>query len=170
MIEKVPLTVVIPALNEEANLEDAVASVAFAKRVVVVDSGSVDRTVDIAMSAGAEVLHFSYGGQGPKKKSWALATIDFETEWVFLLDADERVPPELQTEIRGAVVADRLDGWYLDRELVFMGRVMRSFQPNWNLRLFRHRAAQMEDLGLDDLPDTGDNEIHEHIVVDGSVG
>ncbi len=170
MTGPVSITVVVPALNEEENLAEALESVRFAEQVVVVDSGSTDRTTQIAEAAGAAVLEFRYSGSGPKKKAWALATLDFAHEWVLLLDGDERVPPELRVEIEDAIRREDFDGYYVDRELVFMGRVMRSFQPNWNLRLFRHRLARIEDLGLHELPDTGDNEIHEHVAVAGRVG
>jgi glycosyltransferase involved in cell wall biosynthesis len=165
---KAPLSVVLPVLNEEENLGDALRSVEGADQVVVVDSGSRDRTVEIAEAAGAEVVRFDYPGRGPKKKSWALQNLELRNEWVLLLDADERVPPELWREIEGVLANPAAaDGYYVDRELVFMGRPMRSFRPNWNLRLFRRGRGRIEDLELADLPGTGDNEIHEHVVVDG---
>jgi len=167
----VPLTVVIPALNEEQNLPDALRSVARADEVIVVDSHSRDRTAEIARQAGAEVVEFEFRPGGPKKKSWALSNLSFRNPWVLLLDADERVPPALWQEIEAAVAGgDSADGYYVDRELVFMGRRMRSFRPNWNLRLFRRGTARIENLELTDVPGTGDNEIHEHVTVEGRVG
>ena len=94
----------------------------------------------------------------------------FRNEWVVLLDADERVTDALRVEIEAAIADGRRDGYYIDREFIFMGRSLRCFRPNWNLRLFRHRLARVEDLGLSDLPGTGDNEIHEHIEVAGATG
>ena len=164
---KVPVTVVICARNEEENLPEALASVPWAEVVVVVDSRSADRTAEIALDAGAEVVQFDYPGHGPKKQQWALENLHFRTEWVLFLAADERVPPELRGEIIDAVRAGEADGYCLDREFWFMGRSLRCFRPNWTLRLFRHRLARMEDLGLGDLPGTGDIEVHEHVVLDG---
>jgi glycosyltransferase involved in cell wall biosynthesis len=164
---RVPLTVVICARNEEENLPAALASVRWAEAVVVVDSRSPDRTAAIALDAGAEVVQFDYRGHGPKKQQWALDNLDFRTDWVLFLAADERVPPELRGEIAEAVRAGSADGYCLDRELWFMGRSLHCFRPNWGLRLFRHRLARMEDLGLHDLPGTGDIEVHEHFVLDG---
>jgi len=166
----VPVTVILPVLDEELNLADALASVAWADEIVVVDSGSADATVEIAGRAGARVIPFAYPGYGPKKKNWALQTLDLRNEWVFLLDADERVTDELAAEIEGAIKDGSADGYYVDREFVFMGRSLRCFRPNWNLRLFRRDLGRFEDLGLFDLPGTGDNEIHEHVVVAGRVG
>ena len=167
---RVPVTVVLPVRNEEQNLPAALASVSWANEIVVVDSHSTDRTEEIARKAGARVVQFDYPGHGPKKKSWALANVDFRNDWVLLLDADERVPPKLREEIVQAVECGVHDGYYLDRELVFMGRSLRCFRPNWNLRLFRAGRARFEDLQLHELPGTGDNEIHEHVVVDGEAG
>jgi glycosyltransferase involved in cell wall biosynthesis len=164
------LTVVLPVLNEQDNLPAALASVAWAEEVVVVDSHSTDATAEIARAAGARVVQFSYPGHGPKKKAWALATLDIRSDWVLLLDADERVTSELRAEIERAIAGGEHDGYYLDRDFVFMGRALRCFRPNWNLRLFRHGRGGIEDLGLADVPGTGDNEIHEQAVVEGSHG
>ncbi len=167
---KTRLTVLLPVLNEEVNLPLALASVSWADQVIVVDSRSTDGTAAIARASGAEVLQFDYTGGGPKKKAWALAHAPIDNEWVLVLDADERVTDALRGEIEAAIGEGTRDGHYVDREFVFMGRSLRCFRPNWNLRLFRHRLARMEDLGLSNLPGTGDNEIHEHIEVAGSTG
>jgi glycosyltransferase involved in cell wall biosynthesis len=164
---KLPVSVLLPVLNEELNLPAALASVAWADEVVVVDSGSSDRTSDIAREAGARVINFDYPGHGPKKKAWAVGELDFRHDWILVLDADERVPETLRREIEVAIQSGDAHGYYIDRELVFMGRRMRSFRPNWNLRLFKSGSAVMEDLGLHALPETGDNEIHEHITLLG---
>ncbi len=164
----VPVSVIIPALDEELNLPAALESVCWADEVFVVDSGSQDRTVEIAEAAGARVVPFTYRPEtGVKKKAWALANLPVRNPWVFLLDADERVTPALADEIAASVAADAADGFYVDREFIFMGRSLRCFRPNWNMRLFRHGAGRLEDLGLHGLPGTGDNEIHEHVTVEG---
>jgi hypothetical protein len=84
-----------------------------------------------------------------------------------MLDADERVPDALRDEIAAVIEAGEAEGYFVDREFVFMGRSLRCFRANWNLRLFRKGRGYFEDLGLYELSRTGDNEIHEHIVVDG---
>lgn len=165
-----PLSVVLPVLNEEANLADALASVRFADEVFVVDSGSRDRTCEVARAAGAEVVQFRHEPNGPKKKAWSLRNLPFSHEWVLFLDGDERITPELQAEIEAVVRDPKRDGYYMDREMIFRGRPLRSYRPDWNLRLFKHRLAAMEDLGLHQLPGTGDNEIHEHFLLDGTKG
>jgi glycosyltransferase involved in cell wall biosynthesis len=165
-----PVSVVLPVLNEEENLPAALASVSWADEVVVVDSGSTDRTTQMAVEAGATVVPFKYTGRGPRKKAWLLANLKPRNTWTLLLDADERVPEALRDEIAAAITRDDFDGWYVDREFVFMGRRLRCFSPNWNLRLFRYGHARIEDLGLAHLEGTGDNEIHEHVEIDGEVG
>ena len=167
---RVPLTVLLPVLNEEKNLPAALQSVRWADEIVLVDSHSSDRTAAIAMAYGALVVQFTYDGVGPKKKGWALQNLAFRNEWVLILDADERVTEELRGEIEHAITTGTADGYCLDREFVFMGRSLRCFRPNWNVRLFRHRVGRMEDMGLTNLPGTGDNEIHEHVQVDGELG
>jgi glycosyltransferase involved in cell wall biosynthesis len=165
-----PITVLLPVLDEEQNLPAALASVAWADQVIVVDSHSTDGTASIARACGAEVVQFDYSGSGPKKKAWALARAPIRNEWLLLLDADERVTDALRIEIEDAVRRGDRDGYCIDREFMFMGRSLRCFRPNWNLRLFRRGLGRMEDLEMNDLPRTGDNEIHEHIVVDGRTG
>jgi glycosyltransferase involved in cell wall biosynthesis len=167
---KAPLSVVIPALNEEHNLREALESVSWAAEVILVDSGSHDATVEIAESFGANVVQFSYIPGGPKKKAWSLRNLDFSYDWVLYLDGDERVTPALRDEIVQLLESPRCDGYYLDREFIFRGRQLTSYRPDWNLRLFRHAKAEIEDLGLADVAGTGDNEIHEHFLVDGTKG
>lgn len=164
------VSVIVPTRNEEENLADALESIAWADEIIIVDSHSTDRTVEIACDVGAEVVQFDYDGSGPKKKSWALEALSPKGEWIMLLDADERVTPELAAEIREAIRDSNADGFCIDREFIFMGRSLRCFRPNWNLRLFKRGRGHFEDLGLDDLPQTGDNEIHEHVLLDGELG
>jgi hypothetical protein len=168
----VPVTVVFPVLNEAENLPAALVSVAWATQIFVVDSGSTDATRAIAQEAGATVVQFNYvAAEGvKKKKAWSLAALPFATEWVLYLDADERVTAALRDEILAVLASPGCDGYYLDREMIFRGRPLRSYRPDWNLRLFRHGLASIEDLGMADLPGTGDNEIHEHFELEGSIG
>lgn len=163
----VALTVILPVLNEAENLQAALESVAWAEEVFVVDSGSTDATAQIANDLGATVIQFSYHGSGPKKKAWALAALPISHEWALFLDADERVTPELRAEIAHVLKAPSVDGYYVDREMFFRGKLLRSYRPDWNLRLLRHRCAKVEDLGMGALSGTGDNEIHEHFLVSG---
>src|SRR5947209_2136442 len=105
----VPLSVVIPARNEEANILAALDSVAWADEKWVVDSDSSDGTARLAEKAGAHIAQFRYSGYGPKKKNWALENLPFRNEWVLLLDADETVSDALKDEICRALSNPRVD-------------------------------------------------------------
>jgi len=170
---KVPLAVVIPVKNEESNIGPCLDSVAWADQVFVVDSHSTDRTCQIAAAKGAGVVQFEFAGGWPKKKNWALENLPMAHEWVLLLDADERVPPELAEEIAGIIRGHGdCDGFYLNRRLIFLDQWIRhcGWYPSWNLRLFRARKGRFERLAEAPPGDTGDVEVHEHVVLDGRAG
>lgn len=162
----------MPVKNEASNLPRCLGSVAWADEVIVVDSISTDGSASIAESLGAKVVQFHYNGSWPKKKNWALETLPFLHEWVLILDADEVLPPEAEAEIRSIVTdpAHPFAGYWINRRFMFMGKWLRhAYFPNWNLRLFRHRLGRYEQIiGTDTA--SGDNEVHEHIVVKGATG
>lgn len=164
----VPVSVLVPVKNEESNLPDCLQRLGWAGQVVVVDSHSIDRTVPIAQAFGAEVHQFRFPTSGwPKKKNWALENVSWKHEWVLIVDADEQVTPELAAEIAAVVRAPSADAYFLKRRFYFMGSWIRhcGYYPVWNLRMFRHSQGRFERIG--DLGDTdsGDNEIHEHVVI-----
>ncbi len=169
---KIPVSVLIPIRNEAGNLPRCLASVAWADEVFVVDSGSVDGSQAIATAAGAEVVQFHFNGVWPKKKNWALSHLPFRHEWVLILDADEVMPPGSAEEI-GALLGrdgDGHAGFWINRRFMFMGRwLQHAYYPNWNLRLFRHRLGRYERL-VQGATQSGDNEVHEHIFVEGTTG
>lgn len=168
----VPVCILIPVKNEAANLPRCLASVRWAAEVWVVDSRSTDDTVAIAEAHGARVVQFAFNGVWPKKKNWALAHLPFAHAWVFILDADEVLPPEAAEEIR-AIVTDPQHpraGYWINRSFFFMGQRLRhAYYPNWNLRLFRHALGRHEQI-TDGPTHSGDNEVHEHVVVAGETG
>lgn len=172
MTEPCPISILIPAKNEAANLRDCIASARFADEIVVVDSGSTDGTAELARSLGAQVVDFKWDGTFPKKKNWALAHVPWKHEWVFILDADERITPALAEELRAVVNAPACDGYYVNRRFWFLdGWLLHcGYYPSWNLRFFRHRTGRYEQLnGLGDTG-SGDNEVHEHVILDGRSG
>jgi glycosyltransferase involved in cell wall biosynthesis len=170
-ITKVPVSVFVPIKNEAANLPRCLDSVKWADEIFVVDSQSTDRSIEIAREHGAQVVQFHFNGTWPKKKNWALENLPFRNEWVFILDADEVLPPDAQEEF-GRVIANsgEIAGYWINRRFMFMGRWLRhSYYPNWNLRLFRHSLGRYEKL-TDANTHSGDNEVHEHVVVQGPTG
>jgi glycosyltransferase involved in cell wall biosynthesis len=171
-VKKVPVSILIPIKNEAGNLPRCLASVAWADEVWVVDSQSADGSQALAEAAGARVAQFEFNGAWPKKKNWALAGLPFRHEWVFILDADEVLPPAAEAEIRAIVedAAHATAGYWINRRFMFMGKWLRhAYYPNWNLRLFRHALGRYEK--ITDAPTaSGDNEVHEHVVVAGATG
>ena len=166
-----PVTVLLAAKDEEANLPRCLAALAPAARVVVLDSHSTDGTGEIARACGAEVVQFDYSGGYPKKRQWALDTLDIETDWVLLLDADEVVPPALWAEIRRAVTDPAgPDAYLITKGFHFLGRPFKhggfSFEA---LLLFRTGTGRFEQL-VDDPAAALDMEVHERVIVDGRVG
>lgn len=172
MPSKIPVSVLIPAKNEEANLPACLESVALADEVFVVDSQSSDRSVEIAESYGAKVVQFYFNGSWPKKKNWGLDNLPFHNEWVLIVDCDERITPELWEEIATAIQNPDYNGYYVNRRVFFLGQWIRygGRYPDWNLRLLRHEKGRYENLKTEDVPNTGDNEVHEHVILKGQVG
>jgi glycosyltransferase involved in cell wall biosynthesis len=168
MITRVPVSVIVPIKNEAANLPRCLASVKWADEIFVVDSASTDGSIAIAQQHGAKVVQFEFNGTCPKKKNWALENLQFRNEWVFILDADEVLPPPAEAEFAKAITeAGDIAGYWINRRFMFMGRWLRhAYYPNWNLRLFRHALGRYEKL-TDAPTNSGDNEVHEHVLVNG---
>ena len=176
---KVPVSILIPIRNEAANLPRCLAAVAWADEIFVVDSQSTDGSPAIAEAHGARAVQFRFNGTWPKKKNWALEQLPFKHEWVFILDADEVMPAEAEAEFRAIVTGngshrsgagDQLAGYWINRRFMFMGKWLEhAYYPNWNLRLFKHRLGRYEKL-TDVETASGDNEVHEHVVVNGKTG
>jgi glycosyltransferase involved in cell wall biosynthesis len=172
MAARVPVSILIPIRNEAVNLPRCLGSVAWADEIFVVDSLSSDGSAEIAERAGAKVAQFSFNGTWPKKKNWALETLPFMHPWVFILDADEVLPPKAEEEFRLIVTApaNGVAGYWINRRFMFMGKWLRhAYYPNWNLRLFQHRLGRYEKLTEADTQ-SGDNEVHEHVIVQGRTG
>jgi glycosyltransferase involved in cell wall biosynthesis len=151
------LSVVIITRDEEANIGCTLASVSWADERIVVDSGSTDRTRDIASHYGARVFEEPWKGYAEQKNAAiAKATCD----WVLSLDADEEVSSELASEIMTVVrSADSADGYFVPRRNLFLGKWIRygGFYPDPKLRLFRRGKGGFES-----------REVHENMSVTGT--
>lgn len=171
MSARVPVSILVPIRNEAANLPRCLESVRWADEVFVVDSQSTDGSIGIAEAHGAQVVQFQFNGTWPKKKNWALENLPFRNEWVFILDADEVLPPEAESEFGKAIAeSGDLAGYWINRRFMFMGKWLRhAYYPNWNLRLFRHSSGRYEKL-TEANTQSGDNEVHEHVIVQGRTG
>jgi glycosyltransferase involved in cell wall biosynthesis len=153
------LSIIVIALNQEANIGECLASVSFVDDIVVVDTGSTDRTVEVARAYTDRVLTTAWQGFG-RTKNYALDQV--RGDWVFSLDTDERVPLALQDEIQAVVEADGpFAGYRVPRKNYFCGRWVRhlGWYPDYTLRLFRRGRGRF-----------GDREVHEEVIMAGPVG
>jgi glycosyltransferase involved in cell wall biosynthesis len=133
------------AMNEEANLPRTLQSVRWADEIIVVDSGSKDRTLGIAQSLGAKTSYHEFGGHGEQKN----VALDLCTsEWILLLDADEELTPELQAEIRTLLGGEpQFGAYWIPRLNLYFGRWIRhgGFYPDHKLRLFKRGSARLSE-------------------------
>jgi glycosyltransferase involved in cell wall biosynthesis len=135
------LSVAIITKNEEANLARTLASVQFADEIVILDSASTDRTVEIARAFNAKVYDEDWKGFAGSKNS---AIAKCTGTWILSLDADEELSPKLQTQIKTLLPSNPpTDAYYLRRRNLFLGRWIKhgGFYPDPKLRLFRRTAA-----------------------------
>jgi glycosyltransferase involved in cell wall biosynthesis len=138
------LSVIIITKNEEANIRACLESVAWADEIIVVDSGSSDATVAICREYGAKVYEHDWPGFGAQKnRALGYATKD----WVFSIDADERVTSELRAEIGQAMQSEKADGYFCPRLSQFCGKFIRhsGWYPDYVLRLFKRSRGRFSD-------------------------
>jgi len=154
----IPVSVVIVTKDEERNIRDALESVRDFEDIIVLDAFSTDSTPAICREYSGRVYQQEWIGYARQKQ----AAVDLaERQWVLILDADERVTPELKEEISERIQESTFSGYYLPRKSYFLGRWMRhsGWWPDYILRLFRKDTAHIEP-----------REVHEKVVVNGAVG
>lgn len=170
-LQRLDLTIAIPARNEERNLRVCLQAIGsdFAHRVVVIDSASTDSTAAVALRHGAEVVNFVWDGGFPKKRNWFLRHHTPTTPWVLFLDADEILMPQVKCEIAHALPGTSHQGFLLTYTNYFLGRRLRGGYPLRKLALFRVGEVEYEHIEEDHWSQC-DMEVHEHAIVQGSVG
>ncbi len=157
-MEKLDLSLVVITLNEEKNIERCLKSVPFAREVIVLDSKSKDRTVDIAQSLGARVFSQEFKGYRQQKAdALALAT----QSWILSLDADEYLSPNLQTEIKSVLTNPLFNGYKMPRKSFHLGRWIYhgDWYPDFQTRLIKRNRAYWKG-----------GQLHESMFVEGKVG
>lgn len=165
------LSVIIPTRNEAENLPRCLAALTRCREVYVIDSQSTDSTVEIARSFGAKVVQFYYQGGWPKKRQWALDTLQLESPWTLLLDADEILTPELAAEIEVVTQSTEFSGYWVPLRISFLGRTLRHGDSSFRkLSLFRRGLGHFECRLQDQDASMGDMEVHEHVIVNGQIG
>lgn len=152
------LSVIIITKNEAHNIRACLESVKWANEIIVVDSGSTDETVAICREFTPLVYEHDWPGFGAQKNR----ALSYATgEWVFSIDADERVTPELRAEIQSAIREGQQDAYEIPRLSSFCGRFIHhsGWRPDYVTRLFKRGAGRFSD----DL-------VHERIIIAGSIG
>lgn len=144
------LSLVVLTGNEEENIEHTLRSVqGLASEIVVVDSFSTDRTVEICRRYADRIVQHPFENQA-KQFNWALDNVSISSEWILRLDADEALTPELSEEISQTLptLPQEVTGIYLKRRVYFMGRWIRhgDYYPMWFLRLFRKGKGRYEEI------------------------
>jgi len=154
------LSVITITYNEEENIRDCLESVKWSDEIVIVDSFSSDKTVEIALRYTPRVFQNRWTNFSQQK---SLALKKASNEWVLSIDADERVTPELKEEILGILNSQShpFDGYYIGRRNHYLGKFIRhcGWYPDYQLRLFRKGKGRFNE-----------RSVHESVVMDGQKG
>jgi hypothetical protein len=152
------LAAIVLTRNEEKHLPDCLASLAWADEIIVFDSFSADRTLEMAREAGARVVQRPFDNYAGQRNAALEAA---PAEWALFVDADERVTPELRDEIQ-AVLDKSESGWWLPRHNYIFGRLTlhAGWYPDYQLRLLRRARARYDPA----------RPVHELVVLDGAAG
>ena len=171
MLSPLDLTIALPVRNEERNLPGCLAAIGngLASRIVVIDSGSTDRTQQIAKEFGADVVAFEWDGKFPKKRNWYLRNHPVSTKWILFLDADEYLMEDFKNEVRLALERDDKVGYWLSYTIYFLGKQLKGGYPLRKLALFKVGAGEYERIDEEQWSKL-DMEVHEHPILAGDVG
>ncbi len=153
------ITAIIPTGNEEHNIVDAIKSLNFANEIMVVDSFSTDNTIALAKPLADTILQREYENSA-SQKNWAIPQAKYE--WILLLDADERVTPELKIEVNNIINSHtEYSGFWIKRQNYFMGKKVRfsGWQGDKVIRLFKRDECKYEN-----------KHVHAEIISSGKIG
>lgn len=153
------ITAIIPTGNEEHNIVDAIKSLNFANEIMVVDSFSTDNTIALAKPLVDTILQREYENSA-SQKNWAIPQAKYE--WILLLDADERVTPELKIEVNNIINSHtEYSGFWIKRQNYFMGKKVRfsGWQGDKVIRLFKRDECKYEN-----------KHVHAEIISSGKIG
>jgi len=152
------LSIIVPTKNEEHNIRPCLESAVWADEVIVCDSFSTDRTCEVAAEFTPNVVQHEYV-HSAAQKNWIIPQA--AGEWVMILDADERVTPELREAVMRVIKNGNHDGYRIARRTYFLGKLIRhcGWNRDYPLRLFRRDKGRYQD-----------REVHSAVMVDGTVG
>jgi glycosyltransferase involved in cell wall biosynthesis len=141
-------SIYILTYNEELDIAACIESALLSDDVIVVDSCSTDRTMEIAQRYAVRVVQHPFESHG-KQRTWMLESVPTQHEWVYLLEADERMTPELFQECLQAIQNQQYVGYYAAERVMFMGRWIRhcTQYPRYQLRLLQKGKVWFEDYG-----------------------
>ena len=159
MDNRIQLTVVILTFNEEINIRQSISNViGWAKAVYILDSGSTDKTVQIAQELGAKIFYRKFDTYA-KQRNYAIKKLPIETEWILFLDADEYLTNELKQEIRNTLIMPDAEGYLIKYRFYFMNKWIKhgGYYGTKILRLFKKSNAYV------------DRDMNEHIIINGTI-
>lgn len=141
-------SIYILTYNEEIDIAECIESALLSDDIIVVDSYSSDRTVEIASNYPVTIVQHKFESHG-KQRTWMLEAIKTKHEWVYILEADERMTPELFAECEGAIESQKAIGYYVAEKVMFMGKwICHSTQyPRYQMRLFQKGKVWFTDYG-----------------------
>ncbi len=159
---KIPLSVIVVTKNEEHRIERCLDALQAFAEVVVVDSASTDKTASIVKTRDVRFVNFEWGGAHPKKRAWCLEILDLAHDWVFFVDADEIITPQLSTEIRALdlEVNDTKAGYFIKGRYIFDNKTLKFGLQNNKLALLNRRKIEFPR--VDDLDISGMGELEGH--------
>ena len=141
-------SIYILTYNEEIDIAPCIESALLSDDIIVVDSFSTDRTVEIASDYPVQVVQHKFETHG-KQRTWMLREIPTKYEWVYILEADERMTPELFKECSEATQSQEVIGYYVAERVLFMGKWIRhsTQYPRYQMRLFKKGKVWFDDYG-----------------------
>ncbi|MCK6417612.1 MAG: glycosyltransferase family 2 protein [Alphaproteobacteria bacterium] len=155
---KIPVSVIVVTRNEEARIVRCLQALQGFSEIWVVDSASTDNTVALAQKMNAKTRHFMWDGRYPKKRQWCLDHLPLAYDWVFFVDADEIVTPDLLREI--AALDYTAAGYFVRARYVWAGRELHHGLKNNKLALFNRKRMAFPVVNDLDLPGMGEVEGH----------
>ena len=168
-MSKLPVTVIVSVKNEEINLPHCLERLGPFDEVLVVDSMSTDATPHIIADFGYTKIDFKWNGQFPKKRNWTLEHVPIKNDWVLFLDADEFVTDTFVAELRNKITHTGHTGFWIYYNNYFMGSEQKYGLKMRKLALFKKDSGRFERIEEDSWSHL-DMEIHEHPVINGSIG
>lgn len=168
-MEKIPISIVVSVKNEELNLPLCLEKLNSFSEVVVVDSQSTDKTPEIVKSFGFKLIDFKWNGRFPKKRNWVLRNVPIANEWVLFIDADEFLTETFIKELSEKIKYTKDNGFWIYYNNYFMGKEQKFGLKMRKLALFKKSKGSFEKIEEDNWSHL-DMEIHEHPIIEGSVG